>query len=244
MIQKIFSDRLVIEGITITVKRKQIKNLYLRVAPATAEVSITAPYAITDRQITAFVNSKMSWLTEKIADVKMRHVQTATDEVNETYLWLWGKQYKLCFLPGAYEEVKVDQDTIFFCYRKNNTGVLRKSRIEKYCRLILQEEIQRQLEHWQPRLGLYAEAFSVRKMKSLWGSCHVRKKCIVFNFFLIHRPKECLEYIVVHELAHLYEASHNKRFKDFLTAMMPDWKSRRRLLNDFAFNSSDNENLL
>jgi hypothetical protein len=85
-------------------------------------------------------------------------------------------------------------------------------------------------EKWEAIIGVQASAWGVKVMKTRWGSCNTLKKRIWINLHLIHKPRICLEYVLVHELVHLLEASHNQRFYALMTEFMPDWKAHRQLL--------------
>ena len=85
-------------------------------------------------------------------------------------------------------------------------------------------------EKWEAIIGVKANAWGIKAMKTRWGSCNTVKKRIWMNLHLIHKPRICLEYVLVHELVHLLEASHNKRFYALMTEFMPEWKAHRQLL--------------
>jgi predicted metal-dependent hydrolase len=91
----------------------------------------------------------------------------------------------------------------------------------------LKKKIPELLEKWQPIMGVKATAWGVKKMKSRWGSCNVKTGRIWINLELSKKSEECLEYIVVHELAHLLEPSHNHRFKAFMDRFLPTWRNHR-----------------
>lgn len=88
------------------------------------------------------------------------------------------------------------------------------------------------IQKWEPIIGVHADQWGIKKMKTRWGSCNTVKKRIWINLYLIHKPLLCLEYVVVHELVHLLEASHNKRFYQLMTRFMPDWKIYKKLLQE------------
>jgi predicted metal-dependent hydrolase len=87
------------------------------------------------------------------------------------------------------------------------------------------------LARWQPLIGVRVDRFFVRPMKSKWGSCTYRTRRIRLNSELAKKPPECLEYVVVHELVHLLEPTHNARFAALMDRFMPQWRSQRRVLN-------------
>lgn len=87
------------------------------------------------------------------------------------------------------------------------------------------------LSKWQPALGVQAADWGVKKMKTKWGSCNVKTGRIWLNLELAKKPESCLEYIVLHELLHLLERNHTERFTALMDGFMPDWRSRRAMLN-------------
>lgn len=86
-------------------------------------------------------------------------------------------------------------------------------------------------EKWEPVMGVCAKSFTLRNMKTIWGSCSTKTGRIRINLQLAVYPDACIEYVTVHELCHLLEPSHNARFHELMTRFLPDWKERKRLLN-------------
>ena len=99
----------------------------------------------------------------------------------------------------------------------------------------LKEQISRFAAKWEPVMGVHCERWSIRDMKSRWGSCTVTKKTIRLNLQLAKKPEECVEYVVVHELTHLLEPSHNARFHAYMKTFLPDYKERKRRLENCGF---------
>ena len=99
----------------------------------------------------------------------------------------------------------------------------------------LKEQISRFAAKWEPVMGVHCERWSIRDMKSRWGSCTVTKKTIRLNLQLAKKPEECVEYVVVHELTHLLEPSHNARFHAYMKTYLPDYKERKRRLENCGF---------
>jgi len=104
-------------------------------------------------------------------------------------------------------------------------------RLERWYRSQLKQQISELLLHWQPIMQVQASDFGVRKMKTRWGSCNIRTKKIWLNFDLVKKSPQSLEYVVVHELTHLYERYHNARFYALMDKFLPDWSERRHRLN-------------
>ncbi len=88
---------------------------------------------------------------------------------------------------------------------------------------------------WTTRFAEPDVTWKLRRMKTLWGSCHWRKRCITYNSDLAHAPRELVEYVVVHELTHLQAHDHGPRFHALMDARLPDWAARRRRLNKRDF---------
>lgn len=104
---------------------------------------------------------------------------------------------------------------------------------ERELRRALKKQIQELLAYWEPRMGVESQGFSVKKMKTRWGSCNVKTRHLNFNFSLSQVPKPYVEYVVVHELTHLLEPSHNRRFWELMEYYLPGSKRLRRELNDY-----------
>jgi predicted metal-dependent hydrolase len=87
------------------------------------------------------------------------------------------------------------------------------------------------LEKWEPEIGVKVVKFFVRQMKTKWGSCNPVRRTIRLNSELAKKPTECLEYVLVHELIHIHDPTHNQRFRRLLTQHMPNWEAHRDELN-------------
>ena len=107
----------------------------------------------------------------------------------------------------------------------------KKELLDGWYRDLMREAVQPLLAAWERKIGVKANAVSVRRMKTKWGSCNPTAKTILLNTDLAKKPRECLEYIVVHELVHLLEPTHNARFIHLMDQQMPKWQSHRQLLN-------------
>ena len=88
------------------------------------------------------------------------------------------------------------------------------------------------VEEWAERMGVEVPAIRVRRMTTRWGTCNTKTRTVTFNLELARREPELLEYVVVHELAHLRERGHGAAFKAIMDRHLPDWRLLRRALND------------
>ncbi|WP_194755515.1 YgjP-like metallopeptidase domain-containing protein [Aliidiomarina indica] len=98
-------------------------------------------------------------------------------------------------------------------------------------RKALLERVQRLAPQWEQHLGVKASSYSVRLMKSRWGSCNIRTKKIALSMMLADRTDTLLEYVLVHELVHLREPGHNRRFYQFMEDAIPNWRALHKELH-------------
>lgn len=228
-------EYLKVNGIEILVRRKPIKNLYLRIEQETLQAVISAPLRMPAADIERFILSKANWLQQKLNFLAKRRLVFAVQETAGESLWLWGKQYAVRFIPGR-EKIIIAENEVIFSGSIENSSTEKLTRcIDKLYRQQLMQQIEQFAAFWQKRLQLTAAGWRIRKMKTRWGTCNTFSRMITINYNLVRLPVECLEYIIVHELAHLYEPSHSSRFKNFLTQNLPDWKQRESLLKHFTF---------
>lgn len=223
-------EYLKVNGIEILIRRKPIKNLYLRIEQETLQAVISAPLRMPAADIERFILSKANWLQQKLDFLAKRRLVFVAQEAAGESLWLWGKKYAMRFIPGREKIVIAENELIFFGSIEKLTKY-----IDKLYRQQLAQQIEKFAVFWQKRLQLTADGWRIRKMKTRWGTCNTFSRMITINYNLVRLPVECLEYIIVHELAHLYEPSHSSRFKNFLTQNLPDWKQRESLLKHFTF---------
>lgn len=222
-------------NIEILIRRKPIKNLYLRIEQETLQAVISAPLRMPAVDIERFVLSKANWLQQKLDFLAKRRLVFAAQETAGESLWLWGKKYAVRFIPGRARTVITENEVIFSGSKEDSSTEKLTKSIDKLYRLQLTQRIEQFAVFWQKRLQLTAAGWRIRKMRTRWGTCNTFSRMITINYNLVRLPVECLEYIIVHELAHLYEPSHSSRFKNFLTQNLPDWKQRESLLKHFTF---------
>lgn len=222
-----------VSDITVAVRRKPIKNMYLRIEKDSLKVVASVPLRMPVSEIERFIYAKKAWLQEKLLFLSKRQAIFTTEKQNIECLWLWGKKYSVSFAEGKQNTVITNDAIIFQRVQAQNSDKI--SQIDKFYRQQLQQKLECLAVLWQQRLRLMASCWRIRRMKTRWGTCNTGSKAITVNYNLVRLPLACLELIVVHELAHLYEASHNKRFKDFMSLHLPDWQQREDLLKHYTF---------
>ncbi len=238
-INKIWSTRmeyLNIEGIVIEVEFKRIKNIYLRVYPPNARVHISAPKGIPIDRVRVFAIDKMDWIHKRIKVVLETENKSFREFVSGEFHWFRGKKYFLNVIYSNHKpRVELVGDEFINLYVKDNATVEKREGVmREFYRNELKCYLPPLIEVWEERLSVKIDCFDIRLMKSIWGSCNVRRRKIMFNLELIKKSDVCIDYIVLHELAHLLERSHNARFKSILDKHMPSWRNVKDELNKFV----------
>jgi len=219
-----------IAGIPVAVQRKRIKNLHLYVKPPDGRVLVTAPMQMDDETIARFVSSKADWLQKHVAKFAGRPAPAeARYETGETLL-VWGRPYRLEVRPGGRYALALSGDTAVLTARKGSDAARRERYVYEWYRARLTAEIARRLPAWETATGLHATSFQIKRMSTRWGTCNVKTGKLWFSLHLAQKPIECLDYIILHELLHLKERGHNKRFYGLLDRYMPGWKARKAAL--------------
>jgi len=225
--------QIIVNDIPIKITRKKIKNMHLYVKPPNGFVEISVPLNMSDESIEMFVRTRIGWIKrhqEKFADQPR---QTKREYVSGEAFYLWGVQYYLLVNYGNKgNSLTINGDRAILTVRKESTALQRENFVNEWYRSLLKKEIERLLPKWERIIGLYANSWQTKIMRTCWGTCNVETKKIWLNLQLVKKPIECLEYIIVHELAHLKEKKHNAKFIELMDSVMPNWREIRKLLND------------
>lgn len=224
-----------IADIEIEIERKPIKNMHLSVYPPHGRVHISVPDYLNDNDIQAYVESKWDWVLQRRTEIIEQARQTDREYVSGEDHYLFGIRYRLKIVPitsGAYK-VDIKGNTITMSIAAASTAERRRELMQEFYREKLKAYLTDLIEHWQQQLHEPHITWKIKLMKTRWGSCSLKKRCLLFNLALARVPKECIEYVVVHELTHLKTEHHNKLFERLLTQRLPNWSTRRRRLNEF-----------
>lgn len=218
--------------VEVDVVLKDIKNVHLSVYPPTGRVRISAPKRMSLDTIRVFAISKLDWIRKQQTKMREQERETPRDYVDRESHYVWGKRYLMSVVerddPPA---IELSHSRMILRVRPGTDEEKRQALVEKWYREQLRAAAPPLLAKWQPRLGVEVERFFVQRMKTKWGSCNARARTIRLNTELAKKPAECLEYIVVHELVHLLEPTHNARFVALMDRFMPKWQHYREVLN-------------
>jgi hypothetical protein len=218
--------------VTVDVVKKDIKNVHLSVYPPEGKVRISAPLRMTSENIRLFAISKLQWIRLQQGKLVSQEREMPREYLQRESHYLWGKRYLLDIVEAdSPPRIEIRHKKIVLQIRPSSSAERRRELLEQWYRSQLKAAVQPLIVKWERAMGVTVEQVFVRRMKTKWGSCSPSSASVRFNTDLAKKPPECLEYIVVHELAHLIEPTHNDRFTALLDRMMPNWRVYRQLLN-------------
>jgi len=229
---------LILGDIPIKVEKKRIKNMHIYVKPPFGEVLVTAPLYVTDKEIKNFVNERADWIVENVE--KLRDTEITPNPTYDTgdIIPIWGELYSLVVLEDTRYSLTLSDNlnengykTATLIVREGCTDEQKINFIKEWYRDELSERVEILLPQWENYTGLHCSSWQSKAMKSRWGTCNTKTKKIWLNVRLAEHPVECLEYVILHELAHTVVPNHSADFKAILTRYMPEWKQYKKKLN-------------
>lgn len=227
------SRNITVSGLTVEVVRKPIKNLHLGVYPPQGRVRVAAPLAVDDEAVRLAVVGKLGWIKRQRAKFQAQPRQSQRRMVSGESHYFLGRRYRLRVhkTTGALRIALRGTATMDLFVRHDTTAERREQVLQDFYRAELKRLLPELLEKWQPKLGVEVRAWGIKRMKTKWGTCNIEAQRIWLNLELAKKPVQCLEYILVHELAHLHERHHNERFTGLLDLHLPQWRTLREELN-------------
>lgn len=222
-----------VSGITIEVRKKKIKNMYLSVKPPEGRVMISAPLSMNRRTMEAFAQSKLDWIKTQQKKYKTYPKETERQYVSGEILYFWGKPYLLLLQEkGGKNSLELSGSRAVLTMRGYSTAKQREAYIREQYRGMLKEEIARLLPKWEALTGMHCCSWHTKYMRTRWGTCNTAKKRLWFNVQLAQKPAECLEYVILHELAHTKVSNHGAAFVAIMDEYMPNWRDVKKRLNE------------
>lgn len=227
------SEVIELGDISITVTRKEIKNVHLSVHPPEGRVTMSAPKGTRPEIARAYAISKISWIREQQEKLRKQARETPREFVERESHYLWGRRYLMTVIEQESKpSVTIDHKRITLTIRPGSDQAKRASVIHEWHKSLLHESIPALIARWEPKLGVQVAAYFLQRMKTKWGSCNHDAGHIRLNTELVKKPKDLVEYVVVHEMVHLIEPTHSERFVSILTEHYPSWREARAELNE------------
>jgi predicted metal-dependent hydrolase len=218
--------------ISLDVVRKAIKNVHLSVHPPTGTIRIAAPSRMSLDSIRVFAIAKIDWIRRAQIKLSRQERETPRDYIERESHYLWGHRYLLRVVESEdTPAIEIAHSRIVFQVKPEWSAARRDAFFEAWYRTQLKAAVPEVIARWEPLIDVEVKRFFVQRMRTQWGSCNARAGSIRLNTDLAKKPREHLEYIVVHEMVHLLEPTHNANFSARMDQLMPNWRLVRDELN-------------
>jgi predicted metal-dependent hydrolase len=219
--------------IAIEVTRKDVKHVHLSVHPPSGRVTLVAPKATRLDVARAYAASKLGWIRDQQAKLQAQARETPREFVERESHYLWGRRYLLSVREAETKpSVRLSHRSITLTVRPGSTLAKREVVMREWHRSLLHEAVPKLIRKWEPKLGVVVTGYFLQRMKTKWGSCNHRARNIRLNTELVKKPKDVLEYVVVHEMLHLIAPTHSEKFLALLSKHYPTWREVRAELNE------------
>jgi predicted metal-dependent hydrolase len=219
--------------LSIRLTKKDIKNVHLSVQPPDGHVTLTAPRATRNDVARAYAISKLGWIRQQQDKLRNQARETRREFVERESHYLWGRRYLLSIVyRDAKPAITLDHKRMTLIVRPGSDAAKRAQVLHDWHKSLLHEAIPPLIQKWEEKLGVHVAGYFLQRMKTKWGGCNHVAGHIRLNTELVKKPKDLLEYVVVHELAHLIEPTHNERFIGILDKHYSNWREARMELNE------------
>ena len=222
--------------VSVQIIRKKIKNVHLKVFRS-LEVILSVPLAVPNDWIDSFLNDHIEWIDSQITKYKKASGYNNLSNIRSgASTQLLGKDVRIYKDASLIDRVELDEKKVCIFLRDVSDEEQAQKLFDAWWRNtasdIFQSETEQLYQKIFKKYGLNQPKILVRKMKTLWGSCTPSKDKITLNEYLLKADIRCIQYVILHELTHLIYPNHSKEFYDFLTIHMPDWKERKKQLDN------------
>ncbi len=214
---------------SIIIIKKDVKNINIKIKP-TCEVILTAPLKTTDKHIEYVLKKRADWINRKVVFYKENQPPPQTEYLSGENFKYLGRNYRLKVIESDEEMVKLQRGYLNLFVKDKKNFNRKNNLIKEWYKGKAKIHFQKALDKYQPIVKKEIKSVKIREMKTRWGSCNPIKSYINLNSELIKKSTQSIEYVVFHELTHLIHADHSKRFYNYMSVYMPDWKKRKERL--------------
>ena len=226
-------DTILLGDIAIALTLKDVKHVHLSVHPPEGRVTLTAPVGTRPEVARAYAASKLGWIRLQQEKLRAQVRESPREFIERESHYVWGRRYLLSVKEEeARPTVRLNHRTITLAVRPGTSGARRAEIMNEWSRSLLHEVVPDLIATWEPRLGVSVAAYFLQRMKTKWGGCNPRAGYIRLNTELVKKPKDLLEYVIVHEMMHLIEQTHSERFESLMNKHYPTWREARAELNE------------
>lgn len=227
------SETLQLGDIAIQLTRKAVKHVHLSVHPPEGRVSLVAPTSTRVEVARAYAISKLAWIRTQRSKFTEQARESPRRFITRETHYLWGRRYLLSVEhKDAKASVTLDHRRITLIVRPGSTQSVRAGVMHEWHKALLHQIVPRLIAKWESRLGLRVAGYFLQRMKTKWGGCNHKARHIRLNTELVKKPKDLLEYVIVHEMIHLIEPRHSECFMSLLAKHYPTWREARVELNE------------
>jgi hypothetical protein len=224
--------------VVVALTRKDVKHVHLTVHPPNGRVTLVAPHSTRTEVARAYAITKLSWIRHQRVKLSAQARETPRQFVDRESHYLWGRRYLLSVAEvGEKPQVLLGHRRMKLQIRPGSSTHKRAEVVHEWHKAQLHAVVPGLINKWEAKLGVRVSVYFLQRMKTKWGSCNPHKRHIRLNTELVKKPKDLLEYVVVHEMAHLLEPSHNERFVAVLDRHWPQWRESRAELNALPLGS-------
>ena len=232
------SDTIQLGELSIRVTQKDIKHVHLSVHPPDGRVTLVAPRRTRLEVARAYAISKLGWIRMQQEKLTLQARETPRQFIERESHSLWGRRHLMTIRHrDAKPSVSVDHKRITLTVRPGSDSAKRAEVIHEWHKSLLHEAVPPLIEKWESKLKVRSTGYFLQRMKTKWGSCNPKAGHIRLNTELVKKPKDLLEYVIVHELVHLFEPTHSERFMAMLQKHYPTWREARAELNELPLSS-------
>lgn len=224
---------LTVRGIDVDVVYKDIKNLHIGVYPPMGRVRVAAPLKLDDDRVRLAVIQRLPWIKQRRDQLQAVVRQSEREMVTGESHYVWGVRHRLKVVERLGRgHLEVDGERLVLYVPEGTTVDQRRALLDSWYRAQLRHALDELIALSETKLGVTVPKWTLRRMKTKWGSCNRETRHLWFNVELAKKHPDCLEFIVIHEMTHYFERGHGERFTKLMDQHLPDWRSRRDLLTD------------
>jgi predicted metal-dependent hydrolase len=226
-------DIIQIGDLSVYLIRKDIKNVHLSVHPPDGRVSLSAPLNTRPDVARAYAISKLQWIRSQQIKMSKQLREPLRKYIKRESHYIWGRRYLLNVVhTEGKQKVIIDHKYINLFVRPGASQEKREEVFYEWQKKQLHKFVAEMIAKWEPIMQVKVQSYFLQKMKTKWGSCNRKLGNIRLNTELVKKPKDLVEYVIVHELAHLIVPVHNEKFIQLLDKFYPQWRESRMELNE------------
>jgi predicted metal-dependent hydrolase len=217
----------------VDIVRKSIKNLHLSVYPPTGRIRVAVPEYVNDEAVKLAVITRLGWIKRQRKRLLGQTRQTPREYISGESHYYIGRRYRLDVVAGKPHVKLKNKSIIQLSVNANSTPKQRELIMNRWKRQQLASILSELLQKWEPLIGVTVDDWRIKVMYTKWGTCNTEAGRIWFNLDLIRMPSQFIEYVVVHEMAHLRERNHGAGFQGLMDSVLPQWRELKGILSEY-----------